>query len=185
MTEKFDIDEVNAHLASLAEELRADELNDTLGFSPYSEWVSDIAEMHAKFGVNRVVRGLDEQKLLKFIEFRLNFLKEELNEAFTAYGRLVEAVNTNPADRKQVVTEMGDDIVDAMVDLCVVAIGTMDALDVDADVAWDRVYRANIVKEPGIKPERPNPLGLPDLIKPEGWVAPQHWDNIGLISSLG
>jgi predicted HAD superfamily Cof-like phosphohydrolase len=69
-----------------------------------------------------------------------------------------------------------------MVDLCVVAIGTLNAMAVDAYEAWDRVHEANMQKEVGIKPSRPNPLGLPDLIKPAGWVGPTHKDNIGHFS---
>ena len=37
-------------------------------------------------------------------------------------------------------------------------------------------------KEVGVKDSRPNPLGLPDLIKPEGWVGPDHADNYGLFT---
>lgn len=135
-----------------------------------SDWVRDIAEMHTKFGVNTVVRGLDKEKLAKFLEFRLNFLQEELDEAkkAAASGDLAQA----------------EDIVDAMIDLCVVAIGTLDAFDVSAQAAWARVHKKNMEKEPGIKPERPNPLGLPDLIKPEGWTPPSHADNVGLLSRL-
>jgi hypothetical protein len=36
-----------------------------------------------------------------------------------------------------------------------------------------------MAKQPGVKPERPNPLGLPDLMKPEGWVNPSHNGNHG------
>jgi hypothetical protein len=32
-------------------------------------------------------------------------------------------------------------------------------------------------KRSGVKAERPNPLGLPDLMKPEGWVGPDHSDQ--------
>jgi predicted HAD superfamily Cof-like phosphohydrolase len=71
-----------------------------------------------------------------------------------------------------------------MIDLCVVAIGTLDAFNVDPYEAWNRVHKANMEKQPGIKKERPNPLGLPDLIKPDGWVAPTHEDNIGLLEKL-
>jgi len=72
-----------------------------------------------------------------------------------------------------------EEVVDALIDLCVVAIGTLDAYGVDSNKAWDEVLKANMSKEPGIKPERPNPLGLPDLMKPEGWVAPSHVGNYG------
>jgi predicted HAD superfamily Cof-like phosphohydrolase len=77
-----------------------------------------------------------------------------------------------------------DDTVDALIDLCVVAIGTLDAFDVNSDEAWNRVHKKNMEKEVGIKASRPNPLGLPDLIKPEGWTAPTHADNIGLLSKV-
>lgn len=150
-------------------------------------WVADISEMHTKFGVREVIEKLDREKLLKFLKFRLDFLREELDEARSAYDKLVEIqskTDMDPAYREKLVTENGDDVVDAMIDLCVVAIGTLDAFQVDAYEAWARVHDKNMEKEPGIKPERPNPLGLPDLIKPAGWTPPSHSDNIGLLGSL-
>ena len=133
-------------------------------------WPADIADMHTKFGVNEVVRKLPSDKLAKFLKFRLDFLQEELDEA-------VDAAESGDITR-------AEDIVDAMIDLCVVAIGTLDAFDVDAYEAWGRVHEKNMQKTPGIKPERPNPLGLPDLIKPVGWTPPTHADNIGLLANL-
>lgn len=135
-----------------------------------TQWVSDIATMHTKFGVNEVIRNLAKEKLRKFLEFRINFLQEELDEMKKAF----EEGGENAAD----------DTVDALIDLCVVAIGTLDAYDVDSYTAWNRVHGKNMEKEPGIKPGRPNPLGLPDLIKPEGWTAPTHADNVGLLAKV-
>lgn len=129
-----------------------------------TNWVKNIEELHTKMGVNAVIRNMDAEKLKAFLDFRIKFLEEELTE-------LKEATNA-------------DDVVDALVDLCVVAIGTLDAYDVDAHEAWERVHKANIVKQPGIKPERPNPLGLPDMIKPDGWQAPTHADNVGLLAKI-
>jgi hypothetical protein len=129
-----------------------------------SLWVDDIAEMHTKFGVNPVIRSLDQDKLKTFLQFRINFLQEELDEMKTA--------------------ENGDDVVDALIDLCVVAIGTLNAFDVDAYKAWNRVHEKNMAKNPGVNANRPNPLGLPDLIKPEGWTPPTHVDNVGLLAKL-
>lgn len=125
-------------------------------------WPHDIAEMHAKYGVNDKVREFDKEKLEKFLDFRIAFLQEELDELKQNKG--------NP-----------EEVVDALVDLCVVAIGTLDAFDVNAYDAWDAVHEANMSKEVGIKASRPNPLGLPDLIKPEGWQAPSHEGNHGII----
>jgi hypothetical protein len=34
-----------------------------------------------------------------------------------------------------------------------------------------------------VKESRPNPLGLPDLIKPAGWTAPSHEGNHGIIAN--
>jgi predicted HAD superfamily Cof-like phosphohydrolase len=135
-----------------------------------TEWVADMRTFHNKFGVNDVVRKLPADKLKKFMEFRLNFLTEELDEA-------KEAFTSGDANR-------AEDIVDAMIDLCVVAIGTLNAFDVDSDEAWVRVWDKNMQKEPGVNPNRPNPLGLPDMIKPAGWTPPTHADNTGFIGRI-
>ena len=75
-------------------------------------------------------------------------------------------------------------VVDGLIDLCVVAIGTLDAMGVNVHKAWDEVLTANMAKEVGVKESRPNPLGLPDLIKPEGWIAPVHFPNHGISSII-
>lgn len=144
-------------------------------------WVQDIADMHKKFGVNPVIRGLDKEKLETFLKFRLDFLREELIEAYNAAGYVVsfDVIREGELDPAR-----AEDVVDAMVDLCVVAIGTMDAFDVNAYTAWSRVHEKNMQKEPGIKASRPNPLNLPDLIKPAGWAPPSHADNVGLLSKV-
>lgn len=129
-----------------------------------ANWIEDIETMHHKYGVNEKVREFDANKLAEFLQFRIRFLQEELNELQNS--------------------QSGDDAVDALIDLCVVAIGTLNAFDVNSFEAWDRVLNANMAKEVGIKATRPNPLGLPDLIKPEGWKSPSHADNVGLFSKL-
>lgn len=121
-------------------------------------WVSDIAEMHDKFGFIDKVAKLSPADLSALLDFRIKFLQEELDE-------ITGAPN-------------GDDVIDGLIDLCVVAIGTLDLFGIDSREAWNRVHAANMAKEVGIKPERPNPLGLPDLIKPTGWTAPSHEDLV-------
>ena len=134
------------------------------------DWVNDIAEMHTKYEVNDVVRKMSPEKLRSFLNFRINFLQEELDELKKA------AHPTSPYNTQ--------DIVDACIDLCVVAIGTLNAYDVNVYQAWDEVHKANMSKEVGIKKERPNPLGLPDLIKPDGWQSPNHYDNVGFMNKM-
>ena len=146
--------------------------------------IADIYDMHTKFGVHPIVESFDNTKLLAWLQFRLNFLQEELDEAQAALASLRDLQNTDGEETTEQALKAADDVVDAMIDLVVVAVGTLDGLQVDTDTAWARVHDANMQKEPGIKPERPNPLGLPDLIKPAGWVAPTHEDNIGILAQL-
>ena len=130
-----------------------------------TNWVKDINDMHAKYGVHDWVKANKDnpEMMQKFLEFRLQFLEEELNETRAA----------------AIYDRNAPEIVDGLIDLCVVAIGTMDAFGVDAHEAWNRVHAANMAKEVGVKESRPNPLGLPDLVKPAGWKAPEHYDNTG------
>jgi len=128
------------------------------------DWVKDIFGMHNHYKQHTAFDNMDKDKLKKFLEFRINFLQEELDEMKNAKN--------------------ADDVVDALIDLCVVAIGTLDAYNVDAYKAWNEVLYANMKKEVGIKEGRPNPLGLPDLMKPAGWTAPSHIGNEGKLKEI-
>ena len=125
-------------------------------------WVKDMNNFHEYYGIHDAVNAMDDEKLKQFLIFRLAFLKEELDETFDA------ATAKDP-----------EEIVDGLIDLCVFAIGTLNVFGVDPNVAWDRVYEANMAKQPGVKPGRPNPFGLPDLLKPSGWTPPSHEGNHG------
>ena len=133
-----------------------------------SDWANDIYMMHNKFGVKEWFEANKDNKDLmdKYLRFRLSMCKEELDETLAAID------NKDP-----------EEIVDGLIDLCVFAIGTLDVFNIDAHKAWDSVYEANMSKSPGVKEGRPNPFGLPDLIKPDGWTAPSHEDNHGDFSN--
>ncbi len=135
-----------------------------------TNWFKDMQDMHKKYGVNKWMQAelqsdVDWRKVNKFMEFRIKMMQEELDETKKAYQ-----------DKNE------EEIVDGIIDLCVFAIGTLEVFGVDANKAWDEVYRANMSKEVGIKEGRPNPLGLPDLVKPEGWKGPNHEGNHGNIT---
>ena len=134
------------------------------------DWTQDIHEMHNHYGIHESMKKLDKQQLRSFLNFRIKFLQEELDELKEATKPMI------PMD--------AEETVDALIDLCVVAIGTLDLFDVNAYEAWDEVLEANMNKKVGVKETRPNPNGLPDLIKPEGWKAPNHSDNHGNVSGL-
>lgn len=127
-----------------------------------TNWVKDIRDMHHHYGFREAVATLSPADMKVLLEFRKNFLKEELNELDDA--------------------QSPEDAVDALIDLIVVAIGTLDIFEIESQEAWRRVHEANMSKVVGVKPSRPNPLGLPDLIKPAGWTAPQHH---GLTGKMG
>jgi NTP pyrophosphatase (non-canonical NTP hydrolase) len=129
-----------------------------------SDWANDIYMMHNKYGVREwFEKNKDDKELMrKYLMFRMLMINEELHET-------LQAVNTGNSE----------EIVDGLIDLCVFAIGTLDVFGVDANKAWDEIYRANMDKKAGVKPGRPNPFGLPDLLKPGGWQGPNHEDNHG------
>jgi predicted HAD superfamily Cof-like phosphohydrolase len=118
--------------------------------------------MHTKYGVHDAVNKLDESTLKSFVKFRAECVQEETTE-------LKDAIASNDPE----------EIVDALIDVCVFAIGTLDLMGVDANKAWNSVLAANMNKSVGVKEGRPNPLGLPDLIKPSDWVGPNHGGNHG------
>lgn len=129
-------------------------------------WVEDILFMQDKYGVQaKMDEFKDNQEVLnELLKFKSSFLKEELTE-------LNHAIYTKDPDL----------VVDSIIDLIVVAMDTLAAFRVDLYTAWDRVLEANLNKTPGMKPNRPNKFGFPDLIKADDWKAPEHHDNLGLI----
>jgi len=136
-----------------------------------NDMIKDIHEMHKKYGVHDWMKkqlvDRNDLNVREYLQFRINFIQEEFIETLKA---------THDKD--------AEEIVDGLIDIVVVALGTLDAFDVDAQKAWDEVLRANLEKNVGVKPERPNPLGLPDLIKPEGWKAPSHEGNHGFFADV-
>ena len=136
-----------------------------------SQYWDNITDMHLKFGadiwVQKQLKEKNYETLRSFLLFRLGFIQEELNETLNAHLH-------NDAE----------ETVDGLIDIIVVALGTLDLFGVNADTAWQEVAAANITKEVGVKKSRPNTLGLPDLIKPEGWVGPDHSGNHGILPQV-
>tara|TARA_B100000927_G_scaffold188214_1_gene151576 strand:- start:4255 stop:4656 length:402 start_codon:yes stop_codon:yes gene_type:complete len=130
------------------------------------DWVKDIYDMQTKYETREWVEN-NPDKLREFLKFRIEFLQEELDETREAH-----------------IVKDPEEIVDGLIDLCVVAIGTLDAYGVDPYKAWDEVLKANMQKSVGKKSTRPNPLGVPDLVKPEDWEAPSHKGNHGKFNDI-
>ena len=77
------------------------------------DWVRDIAIMHDKYGVKKWMEENKENpdKLRTYLQFRVDFLREELDETEAA-----------------LISTDAEEIVDGLIDLCVVAIGTLDGM---------------------------------------------------------
>ncbi len=132
-------------------------------------WAEDMNNMHSRYGVHEVIKNMDSDMLRNFLKFRCECIQEEVDELHDAvHGKTVN----------------GEETVDALIDICVFAIGTLDLFGVNPFEAWNQVLNANLNKKVGIKKERPNPFGLPDLIKPEGWEAPNHEGNHGRFDDI-
>jgi len=126
--------------------------------------IEDIALMHRRFGMDKRHAELDPELFAELLKFRLSMIEEELDET-------KDAMENKDAE----------EFVDGLIDIIVFTLGTLDACGVNTQQAWDEVLGANLAKQPGIKAERPNKFGFPDLTKPEGWCAPSHKGNTGRI----
>jgi len=134
------------------------------------DMVRDMYMMHEKFGVHEWFEKNkhDKDLMRKYIAFRLMMQYEELGETMSA----------------ALVQGNSEEVVDGLIDTIVFAIGTLDIMGVDVKKAWDEVLRANVSKEAGVKPGRPNPFGMPDLLKPGGWRGPSHEGNHGELPNI-
>lgn len=153
---------------------RARELVDKLNVP---DFVQDVIDFHTKFGVGYV----GPARLLpnELHRNRVNFMQEELDEHST------EQV---AAAHRRTIPKAIELQLDALIDLMYVVIGTAD-LQGFAKIfkaAWNRVHRANMAKV------RANPDGDSrshrqakfDVVKPAGWIAPDHGSLVDYAMSL-
>jgi len=111
-----------------------------------------IAKMYKKFGLDTsTTPNLMTPDLCLEREEKM---REELDEFSAAWmsGDLAKAA-------------------DALIDLVVFAKGTAVMMGLPWRELFQEVNRANMSKERGVAPNRPN--HSQDLIKPEGWIAPR------------
>ena len=116
---------------------------------------ADLIGFNATFGLPIGDRDMDEEWLL----FRHRFLREEVDEFMAG-----------------IVLNSHNDMLDALVDIIYVAVGTAVTLGYPLEEAWDRVHNANLKKvRAKDSSESKRGHGM-DLIKPLGWEAPNFED---------
>lgn len=126
------------------------------GPDPY---VTPIEEFHKKFGIaydgppRRLPPGLRD--------FRINFLKEELQE-------YIDAVTVGNLEKQ----------FDALIDLVYVALGTAHLQGLPFRAGFDRVQYANMQKMKATRETEGTRPHLFDITKPYGWKAPVLLDLI-------
>jgi hypothetical protein len=132
---------------------------------PVEDWVAGIKVLCDMYGSCPASVGQMTPELqAEFLGFKLRHIEEEMREIREA---------STPGE-----------LVDGIIDLCFIAIGTLYTFGVDAQEAWRRTMEANLKKKVGVKESRPNKFGLPDLVKPLGWEPPNHDDNVGLLDEV-
>lgn len=119
---------------------------------------TDVAEFHRKFNLPVSREGRKAELLSPELqEYRINFLREELQEFITA----CHACDLEAA-------------ADALVDLAWVAIGTAHYMGLPFDALWYEVKRANLDKVLGTKYSLDHKRGPVETIrKPVDWQPPQ------------
>ncbi len=127
----------------------------------HSKYFQDVIDFHEKFVIAH--HGPPRQSLpLPLRVFRKDRLREEHNEYVDAFQR-----------------SDAEGMLDALVDLVYIAIGTAQCHGWDFDEAWDRVHASNMTKK-RISPKSTGRYNhRSDIVKPDGWVSPSHADLVG------
>lgn len=124
--------------------------------------MSKIAEFHEHFGIEPEGKNVVLSKEL--LNFRIKFLEEELNELKRAQQQLENGFSAFDCKVQ---------MVDALVDLVYVALGTAYLMGVDFNAAFHAVHNANM-KKVNAKTAADSKRGYAgDIVKPPGWVGPE------------
>ena len=115
--------------------------------------LKDIKDFHNKFGIPKV----DKPSFLSvdLMQFRIKFIEEELLEFIKAYKQ-----------------DNLHDAFDALIDLTYVVLGTAYMMGLPFEDGWNEVHKANMEKIRVENSEQSKRKHSADVIKPEGWVAP-------------
>lgn len=133
----------------------------------------DVRAFHKKFGLEYAgaPRVLDPEHS----QFRIKFMREELQEYINATEGIEQAIRTRKMDDLQ---DLMAQQLDALVDLSYVIGGTAHLHGYDFDKAWRRVHRANMAKVRARSANQSKRGSKLDVVKPAGWKAPSLVDLV-------
>ena len=137
------------------------------------DFVGDIEEFHRKFGL--LYEGKPRALSAELSEFRQKFLQEEKNEYVSHSESCYIAIRER--DEAEVTYQLAH-MLDALVDLTYVAIGTAHLHGFDFKEAWRRVHAANMAKVRAQRAEDSTRGTTYDVVKPDGWLPPRHEDLV-------
>ncbi len=100
---------------------------------------------------------------------------EEINEYVSAVGETAEAMD--PLDHERTIQGLAD-MLDALVDQVYIALGTAYLHGFNFNEAWRRVHEANMKKARVSSAVESRHGSAYDIVKPEGWTAPDHTDLV-------
>lgn len=143
-----------------------------------------IKKMHRKFGLSNEanVTRLSKEEYL----FRIGAMYEELMEYVTNVFETDISPDRAAAKFKREISQFHlnpeynlEDEMDALLDLIVFAAGTGERQGFNMPKGFERVMEANISKELAIAANNSKRGFSRDLVKPEGWKAPDFSDLMG------
>lgn len=137
------------------------------------DFVGDIEEFHRKFDL--FYDGKPRLLPAELAEFRQRFLQEEKDE-YVQHSVAAE-LSLQDHDEAEITYQLAH-MLDGLVDLVYVAIGTAHLHGFDFREAWRRVHAANMAKVRAQHAEDSKRGTTLDVVKPEGWLPPRHEDLV-------
>lgn len=137
----------------------------------------DIKEFHEKFAIT--YEGAPRALPPSLQQFRTKFLREELREYLISVEHIHQVLQgkTDPSFDDEVAYDL-EHMLDALVDLVYVALGTAYLHGFDFQEAWARVHAANMSKIRAKKSSDSKRKSKHDVVKPVGWRPPRHRDLV-------
>jgi predicted HAD superfamily Cof-like phosphohydrolase len=158
-------------------------------------YLDDVGAFHAKFGLDSQEPSTPTVPSDEMVKFRLNFLLEELCEIAAANDFVLSEGEDEELHFEKCSSDICEDApdhiklehtLDGLVDLLYIIAGTVrffglhtvGPTGVRFHEAWRRVQQCNMRKVRTARPADSKRGSGFDVVKPEGWVGPDHKDLV-------